>query len=115
MTTTTRIEYFSFDGPIHVAVGVLIAGGLLWLTIWSLRREQGVIGTRNALLFGVLRMAALLVALWMLLAPATVRTEKSQTRKAVAVVVDVSPSMHTLDPPTDAEDTRWALAASRDE
>jgi hypothetical protein len=114
-TTTTSIEYFTFDGPVHVAVAVLVAGALLCLFVWSLRREQEVIGRRYTILFGVLRSVALLVALWMLLAPATIRSEKSQTRKSVAVVVDVSPSMLTLDPPTDAEDTRWALAANADE
>ncbi len=114
MTTTSRIEYFTFDGPVHVAVVVLLACALLWLFIWSLWREHEVIGTRNAILFGVMRTVALLVALWMLLAPATIRSEKSQTRKSVAVVVDVSPSMLTLDPPSDAEDARWALAANSD-
>ena len=110
-TTTTRIEYFTFDGPVHVAVVALVACGLLWLFIWSLRREQEILGTRRVILFGGLRTVALLVVLWMLLAPATVRTERSQTKKSVAVVVDVSPSMLTVDPPADSEDTRWTLAA----
>jgi len=111
MTTTTSIEYFTFDGPIHVAVAVLLACAVLWLFIWSLRRERDILSLRVTVLFGVLRTTALLVALWMLLAPATIRSERSQTRKSVAVVVDVSPSMLTIDPPADAEDTRWALAA----
>jgi hypothetical protein len=88
---------------------------LLWLFTWSLRRERDVLGTRTAILFGMLRTVALLVALWMLLAPSTIRSERSRIRKSVAVVVDVSPSMLTLDPPADSEDLRWALAASQDE
>jgi hypothetical protein len=112
MTTSTRTEYLTFDGPLHVAIVVPAACALLGLFIWSLHRERGVLGARNAIFFGVLRTAALLVALWMLLAPATIRSEKSLTRKSVAVVVDVSPSMTTLDPPADIEDARWALAAN---
>jgi hypothetical protein len=112
MTTTTHIEYFTFEGPVHVAAVAGIACALLWLFIWSLRRERGILGAGYATLFGVLRVAALLVVLWMLLAPATIRSEKSVTRKSVAVVVDVSPSMLTLDPPADVDDARWALAAA---
>lgn len=115
MTTTTRTEYFVFDGPFHIAVVVLLACLLTWLMIWSLRRERAVLGTRNSVLFFVLRGTALLVTLWMLLAPATIRSEKSRTRKSVAVVVDVSPSMLTRDPPANAEDARWSLAANNGE
>lgn len=111
MTSTSRIEYFTFEGPLHVAAVVLLACALFALFFWSLRRERQVIGTQVAFLFGTLRTAALLIALWMLLAPATIRTEKSETRKSIAVVVDVSPSMMTVDPPVDAEDARWLLAA----
>ena len=111
-TTVTSIERFAFDGPLHVALVVLAAGGLVWLIYWSLRRERDILGPRCTWLFGALRLAALLLALWMLLGPSLIRSQNTKTRKSVAILVDVSGSMYAVDPPGDASDARWTLAAA---
>jgi len=111
-TTRTHTEYLAFDGPIHVALAVAAGCALLYLFSWSLRRERNVLGKRNTVLFWVLRAVALIVVLWMLLAPAAIRAERSTTRRCIAVAVDVSPSMQTIDPPEAADDLRWSVAAA---
>ena len=110
-STHFRTEQFALDGPIHATVAVGIAVILLGLFAWSLRRERHVTGVRNVVLFWTLRAVAVCTALWMLLAPSSVRFQRSTTRQSVAVVVDVSRSMQTVDPPDTADDYRWAVAA----
>lgn len=110
-TVTTHVERLAFDSPIHIAAIVAIGIALAGLFAWSLRRERGVIGAKNAVLFWMLRAAALGVALWMLLAPSTIRFQRSTTRQSIAIAVDVSRSMQTVDPPESADELRWALAA----
>lgn len=110
-TANTLVERLAFDGPIHVAAVVAIGIALAGLFAWSLRRECDVIGAKNAVLFWALRVSALGVAMWMLLAPSTIRFQRSTTRQSIAVAVDISRSMQTVDPPDSADDLRWALAA----
>jgi hypothetical protein len=108
--TTIQSEKFALDGPIHIAVAAVVIAVLLCLFAWSLRRERDVIGRRNTLLFWGLRTVAACVALWMLLAPSMIRSERTTTRQSVAIVVDTSLSMGTIDPPDAAEDLRWSIA-----
>jgi hypothetical protein len=81
---------------------------------WALWRERRVIGSRTAASFWLLRSVALATVIWMLLAPANVRIETSTTRKAIAVAVDVSGSMQTVDPAGTAEEWRWAISSDND-
>ena len=113
-TSTTLVERIAFEGPLHVAVIVALGLALCGTFVWSLRRERGMTGTRNVALFFVLRCTALGVALWMLLAPSEIRSQRSSTRPAIAVAVDVSGSMQTVDPPEPSDDLRWRLAAGGD-
>ena len=110
-TTTNHLEHLAWDGPIGLPIAMLAALGLLLVFAWALHRERGVIGRRNAALFWLLRAGALGIALWMLLAPTTLRVQRSESRQAVAVVTDVSGSMHTVDPAGTAEDFRWLMSA----
>jgi hypothetical protein len=110
-TTITSTERLALDGPISVAVAVLVVGALLWLFAWSLRRERNIVGQRNAILFWLLRAAALGIAMWMLLGPSSVHFEQSTTRQTVAIVVDVSRSMQTVDPAGTADDFRWTMTS----
>lgn len=100
------------DGPFGLPIAMVIAIVLLVLFAWALHRERSVIGRRNAVFFWLLRAVAVGVVIWMLLAPTTVKTQRSTTRRAVAVVTDVSRSMATIDPEGTADDIRWALAAA---
>lgn len=97
-TTIDSTEQFSLDGPISPWVAVAMAVGLLVIFTWSLLRERRILGSRQAILFWLLRATALGVALWMLLAPTKMLVEVTTTRKAVAILADVSGSMRTIDP-----------------
>src|SRR5687767_11390957 len=110
-TTTDNLEHLALDGPIALPIAVVVAIGLLVLFGWALRRERGVVGKRSAVVFWLLRAAALGIVLWMLLAPTTVRVRRSTIRQSVAVVTDVSRSMDTVDPLGTSDEMRWALAA----
>jgi hypothetical protein len=110
-TTTTSTEHLALDGPIPVAVAVLVVCALLWLFAWSLRRERDIVGKRNVMLFWLLRAAALGIAVWMLLGPSSIHFEQSTTRQTVAIAVDVSRSMQTVDPVGTADDLRWSMTS----
>jgi hypothetical protein len=111
-TTTNNLEHLALDGPVGLPIALAVALGLLLLFAWALRREQSVIGKRYAVFFWLLRAAALGIVFWMLLAPTTVRVQRSETRQSIAVVADVSGSMTTVDPPGTSDDFRWALSAA---
>jgi hypothetical protein len=95
-------------------MGLAIGVGLLMLGLfsWSLWRESGILAPRQAVLFWVLRAAALGVVLWLLLAPSNVTVETSTTRKAVVFLADVSGSMGTADGQGTSDDLRWRVANS---
>ena len=111
-TTTTNIEHIALDGPIGLAAAIVIGLLLLAVFAWSLWRERNILGRRNMILFWTLRTLALLTVIWMLLAPMNVRVETSTTRKALAVIADVSGSMQTVDPAGTSDDLRWLAAAT---
>jgi hypothetical protein len=111
-TITTTIERYALDGPIRLPWAIAVGLGLLALFAWALWRERRIVGPRITAFFWVLRAAALAAVIWMLLAPTSVRVETSTTRKAVAVAIDVSGSMQTIDPPGTADEWRWAIASS---
>lgn len=113
-TTVELSERLAFEGPMPIAAAVVATLALLWLLARFLRREQQIIGRRNGVLFWLLRAVAVAVAIWMLLAPSNIRSQRSTTRQAIAIAVDTSLSMQTVDPPEASEDVRWALAAADD-
>lgn len=113
-TVTSNQEHFALDGPIGLSMAIGVALLLLLLFTWSLGRERRILGAKLTPLFWILRATALGVAIWMLLAPTTVLMEVSTTRKAIAVVMDVSGSMQTIDPEGTSDDLRWALSQSTD-
>lgn len=111
-TLTRTFERFALDGPIQLSLAVSLGGLLVVLCGWLLWRERRVLGRRLAFTFWGLRAAALVTAIWMLLAPTNVRVEVSTARRAVSFVVDASGSMNTIDPPGTSDDVRWALAGT---
>ncbi len=110
-TTTEQFEHFSWESPFGVSLVVVLALALLAVCGWALRRESPVIGTRLAVVFWCLRAVALLIVIWMLLAPTRISHQRSTTRQTIAVVTDVSRSMATVDPAGTTDELRWALAA----
>lgn len=102
---TIALEH-GFSMPLVVAVIVACSAVLLW----SLYRERHVLQPKLTILFGALRFIAITTVLWMLLGPTSVVEQSTTTRKAVAVLADVSASMTTIDPPGTADDFRWAAS-----
>ena len=112
-TITDTVNQFSLDGPVRLVAAVAIAMIMMALFAWALRRESGILGRRNAILFWILRSVAVVTTIWMLLAPVNVRVETSTTRKTIAVMTDVSASMQTIDPVGKGDDLRWAVAQNQ--
>lgn len=110
-TTTNNLEHLALDSPIGLPIVVVLVIALLALFAWALYGERTVIGKRRAVFFWLLRAVALGVVIWMLLAPTTVRIQRSTTRRSVAVVTDVSRSMATVDAEGTSDDLRWAISA----
>ena len=110
--TTDTIQRFAWDGPIGLEWIVPIALILVALLTWALMRERGVLGDRYFRLFWLLRTAALFAALWMLLAPSRVVTERTTVKQTLVIATDVSPSMGVVDKPDTADEVRWTIAGS---
>ncbi len=110
--STQSVQEMVLDGPIGLpwalvlglAIGLVFAG---WL--W---REVSVLGPRQAVVFWLLRMLAAGVVLWMLLAPAAVRTDVTTTRRSIAILQDVSGSMQTVDPLDSGDALRWNMTST---
>ncbi|MBC7968193.1 MAG: hypothetical protein H7Z17_19985 [Fuerstia sp.] len=109
-TTTSNLERLALEGPIGLPLAVAIALVLLALFTVSLGMERRILGNRYTAFFWLLRATALGVAVWMLLDPTRVLVEVSTTRKSVAVLMDVSGSMQTIDPEGTSDDLRWAMS-----
>lgn len=109
-TTVESLNRITFDGPIGYATLVPIGLALLMFFGWLLWRERNILGAKLATFFFLLRAAALVTVLWMLMAPTQQRSEVSTTRKTLAVATDISGSMRTVDPVGTADDLRWRLA-----
>ena len=109
-TTTDNLERFALEGPIGLPVAISIALVLLVLFTVTLWLERRILGNRFTVFFWILRATALGVAVWMLLAPTSVMVEVSTTRKSVAMLMDVSGSMQTVDPEGTSDELRWALS-----
>jgi hypothetical protein len=114
-TTTNNSEHFALDGPVGLPIAVALALALIGLFAWSLSRERRILGSRLTVLFLILRTTALGIAIWMLLDPTRLLVEVSTTRKAVAILMDVSGSMLTVDPEGASDDLRWAISQEHDE
>lgn len=109
-TTTDNLERFALEGPIGLPMAIGIALVLLVLFTVTLWLERRILGKRFTVFFWILRATALGVAVWMLLAPTSVMVEVSTTRKSVAMLMDVSGSMQTVDPEGTSDELRWALS-----
>ncbi|MEJ7595738.1 MAG: hypothetical protein WKF77_29865 [Planctomycetaceae bacterium] len=109
-TTTNNLERLALEGPIGLPLAIGIALVLLALFTVSLGMERRILGNRYTVFFWLLRGTALGVAVWMLLDPTRVLVEVSTTRKSVAVLMDVSGSMQTIDPEGTSDDLRWAMS-----
>ncbi|MEM6779072.1 MAG: hypothetical protein AAF670_15550 [Planctomycetota bacterium] len=111
-TTTNTIERLAWDGPLSFSSVIAIALISIAVIHWSLRRETHIRSARLFWLFWILRVVALLLSLWMLLAPSRVVTQRTTTSQTLVIATDVSPSMGVVDEPDTADDVRWAVAAS---
>lgn len=110
LATTTVDEYIAWDSPLPTAMVVVIIAISSLLIAWALYRERSVLGSGNTWLFAMLRLIAMAMVVFMLLSPTSVVEESSTTKKAIAVMTDVSGSMTTIDPAGTADDVRWAAA-----
>ncbi len=109
-TDVKTAEQLAFEGPIGLPLAFAAALLLLAVFAWSLRREQLILGLSTTVGFGLLRLLAVAAVLWMLLAPTSVITQTSSTRKAVVIMTDISGSMWAVDPMGTADELRWAIA-----
>ena len=109
---TQQENYLSLEGPIGTGLAIVVGLLMLGLFTWSLWRENRVLTQRQMVLFWVLRATALIVVLWLLLAPSNVTVETSTTRKAVAFLTDISGSMQTTDTQGTSDDLRWAISST---
>lgn len=109
-TETTTQESIALEHGFSLPLIVLVIAACSAVLLWSLYRERHVLQRRLTILFGALRFVAIAAVLWMLLGPTSVVEQSSTTRKAVAIVADVSASMTTIDPPGTADDARWAAS-----
>lgn len=107
---TTNIEHVSLDGPVSLATAVFVGLVLLIVFGWSLWRERRILGRNKTILFWLLRTVTLATVIWLLLSPSQVRVEKSTTRRAVAIVTDVSGSMQTIDGAGTSDELRWVVS-----
>ncbi len=114
-TSTNNLERLALEGPIGLPLAVAVALVLLVVFTFSLGMERRILGNRYTAVFWLLRATALGVAVWMLLDPTRVLVEVSTTRKTVAVLMDVSGSMQTIDPEGTSDDLRWAMAQGQNE
>lgn len=108
--TLNKVTQLQLDGPIGLPLAAALIILLLSLFVWSLHREHHLL-QRYAWLFGILRATAAATVVWMLLAPTQVTTEISSQRQSIAVVMDVSDSMQTVDPAGTADERRWMKAS----
>lgn len=110
--STTTVDSLVFDGPLALAAAIGLGLLLIAFCGWSLWRERSLLSLRYFALFWTLRTVAVAVALWLLLAPQQVRIETSSTKRAVVLMMDVSGSMQTVDPPGTAEELRWEFSGN---
>ncbi|MEP0063342.1 hypothetical protein [Rhodopirellula bahusiensis] len=114
LTETSTNEYLSYEHPFNAGMLLVLGICCLGILLWTLYRERHVLGRTTTGLFSILRLGALTVAFWMLLAPTNVVEQSTTTRKAVVFVTDSSASMKTVDPPGLADDWRWSTSSSID-
>jgi len=102
------VSIFHFDPVINV--WVLLSAGLLMaaLVAWSVLRMRGLLPGRDLGWLGGLRGCGLALLLLALLQPFYIRRLPDRTSFEVAVVVDNSGSMDTVD--TDGDDSRMSAA-----
>ena len=107
-TQTTSNQYLAFEHPFHASFIVFVGIACALIMLWTLYRERRVLGRKTTWAFMLLRIIAVATVFWMLMAPTTVLEEATTTKKAIAVITDISASMTTVDPPGSADDARWA-------
>ncbi|MBI1310887.1 hypothetical protein GC176_06225 [bacterium] len=112
--TTTNIEHVSLDGPVSLSTAVVTGLLLLIVFAWSLWRERRILGRKRTIFFWLLRTVTLGTVIWLLLSPSQVRVETSTTRRAVAIVTDVSGSMQTIDGAGTSDEARWVVSLAGD-
>lgn len=85
----------SSDWPVwSVALGVAVCVELI---LWLYRYEAGAVSPKRARWMIGLRLSALAVLVWILIAPVWVRTVSRERSREVVVVMDDSGSMHLKD------------------
>ena len=104
-------DFITFGRPLPVFLIIIIAMAVLLLTFFLYRRAEGVNkGMRLGL--GLLRVAALLLIIFVLLEPNKSKTQTISRKQHVAVLIDVSKSMSLVDQrkrPADIADAAKAL------
>ncbi len=110
MIATNTETFFSFEGPLNVTTAVVLGVLLAGLFGWTLYREGRLTQRWLIPVFWLLRVAMLVVVLWMLLGPTDVTVREHTTPRTIAIFADSSGSMDVVDPPAPLDDLRWTLA-----
>jgi len=107
-------ENLVFDGAVGLATAGVLAVVFASATAWLLWRDRRGLGTRWAIAFWVLRMAAVGAVLWMLVGPMRETIDRSTKPLSIAILADGSQSMEVVDPPDPVDSLRWSLASASD-
>lgn len=109
VTTETKL---ALEGFLPVWAIALLGAGLLVLSFWMARRDAKFADKPRLVWFLLLlRCAAVLVLLWMLLGPTLVSVTRTLKTKSVALFVDTSASMSLVDTIDGSGNvSRWAAA-----
>jgi len=106
---TETVEEFAFAGPFSPGVLVALGAALVAVVCVLARRDGRFTGTPVAVLLAVLRIAAVVVVLWMLSEPTLVTKVRTTRPDSVALLADTSASMGIVEPFDDADTAaRWA-------
>ncbi|TWU54878.1 hypothetical protein Poly51_36000 [Rubripirellula tenax] len=106
-SNSQSVTRWVFDGALSpttaIAIGValmVLMGTILWV-------ERSVIGRVWTIVFGLLRLVALLAVSWMLLQPSQVSEQTITQKRSIAILADRSESMNTIDQTLTAEMLPW--------
>jgi hypothetical protein len=110
--STTSSEEFALSGAFSVHVLVFVGIALTLLVLVLAWRDGRLTRIWLTPVFTLLRVAAIVIVLWMLAGPSMVQTMTRTKTKSIAVIVDASGSMGTTDPADEPIAVRWAQAAA---
>jgi hypothetical protein len=109
---STTLQKFALEGPLSIEQLILLGSVVLLLIVFFAWRDYKSAASRKLLAFLILpRVAALLVALWMLAGPSVVKVARQFKPKSIVILADGSGSMGLVDAVDGSGNTlRWSAA-----